>query len=190
MSYCPSDRVSDGTFNGLNYSLDYAAYKIRVLVVDEAYMNNDNWHYGYANETITWFSNELSNIPSGWGVLVFTHRGFVKDNNVGKALHTGQQAMIDAVQAFVNGGGNYIATIYGHSHVDYSNTTPWLEISIGSAKAHNITPDDTFPTGSVNPLRTRGTATEDLWDVVIVQPGSRKIKTIRFGAGSNRTFSY
>lgn len=189
MSYCPVDRVSDYTFGGLNYYLDYPAYKIRCLIVDENDYYDDNWHYGYSLETVAWFENQLDNIPTGWGVLVFTHRGIVNTNNAGSTMHINEQSMIDAVQSFINGGGNYIATIYGHSHVDFSNTTPWLEISIGSAKVHNTTIDGA-PSGSINQTRTRWTATEDLWDVLIVQPNSRTIKTIRFGAGDNRSFTY
>lgn len=190
MSYCPTDRVSDYTFSGLNYYYDYPAYNIRVLVVDESDYYDNNWHYGYSDETIAWFTAQLAAVPSGYGVLVFTHRGFVQGNNEGGRWHIGQEAMYNAVQSFINGGGNYIATIYGHSHVDYSNTTPWLEISIGSAKVHNVTPGDSYPTGSVNPQRIKGTYTEDLWDVLIIQPNSRKIKTVRFGAGNNRAWTY
>lgn len=190
MSYCPTERVSDYSFHGLNFYIDYPEYKIRALIVDESDYYDNNWHYGYNAATIAWFQNQLAAIPSGWSVIVFTHRGFVQGNNEGGRWHVGQEDMYNAVQSFINGGGNYIATIYGHSHVDYSNSTPWLEIAIGSAKPHNMTPGDTYPTGSVNPNREKGTYTEDLWDVLIIQPNSRKIKTIRFGAGNNREWTY
>lgn len=190
MSFCPTERVSDVVMNGLNYYMDYPSQKIRCISVDSSYFNGENWVYGWDDNTLDWFTDQLAAIPEGWGVIVFSHLGFVQDNNVGKTLYYNQQNMIDAIDAFIDGGGNYIATIYGHSHVDYSNSTPWLEITLGCAKPLNGTIGSTHPSGSTKPTRTRGTATEDLWDILIIQPNSRTIKAVRFGAGLNSTWTY
>jgi hypothetical protein len=43
---------------------------------------------------------------------------------------------------------------------------------------------------AIAPERKLNTASEDLWDVLVIRPQSRKINTVRFGAGEDREWSY
>ena len=46
------------------------------------------------------------------------------------------------------------------------------------------------PVGYSAPFREINTATENLWDVLIIRPESKTINTIRFGAGEDREWTY
>ena len=191
MSYTLPDKVSDPSMQGLNYYVDYDRFKVRVFVLDSNYQNpNDNfhWSYGFADSTVTWFKERLKEVPKGWSVLVLTHRRFVQNKNPGNTKWIyNQLKMAEAVKEFISNGGGYIATVYGHIHRDYSNSKPFLEFSTGAQKCQNI---EVKKGGASAPERKLNTASEDLWDVLLIRPQSRKINTIRFGAGADREWSY
>ena len=44
--------------------------------------------------------------------------------------------------------------------------------------------------GAIHNERVEGTATEDCWNIVIIQPNSKKIKIIRFGAWQDKEYTY
>lgn len=48
----------------------------------------------------------------------------------------------------------------------------------------------TIPSFAEKYQRDAGDVTEDLWDIIVIKPGSKQVRIVRFGAGSDRTFSY
>jgi hypothetical protein len=186
--------------NGLDYYVDFPDFKIRMFCLDSNhYYDSEHtsphgyyncWWYGFQDATVSWMREQLSQIPSGWSVLLLSHMSPVKANNADNTAYINMEAMQQVIQDFIDGGGSYIATLYGHSHMDWSTTIPWLEIAFNCQKCENKSTIPENMPGGVRPTRTKGTATEDSWNVVMIQPGSRKIKVIRFGAGDDRTFSY
>ena len=190
MSYTLPNKVRDPAMNGLNYYVDYDRLKIRVLVVDSNYQDpkaDYHWSYGFSDSTLTWFKDRLKEIPKEWSVLVLTHRRFIQNKNPGMGWIYNQVKMAEAVNAFISGGGNYIATVYGHIHRDLSRSKPFLEFSVGAQKCQNI---KVKKGDAVAPERKLNTASEDLWDVLVIRPQSRKINTVRFGAGTDREWSF
>ena len=190
MSYTLSNKVSDASTHGLNYYVDYDRLKIRVFVLDSNYQNpkdNFHWSYGFADSTAAWFGDQLKKVPKEWSVLVLTHRRFIQNKSPGKNWIYNQFKMVQTVNDFISDGGTYIATIYGHIHRDFSNSKPFLEFSTAAQKCQNIE----IKKGSASaPERKLNTASEDLWDVLVIRPQSRKINTVRFGAGNDREWSY
>lgn len=203
--------VYNKTNNGLDYYVDYSEFKIRMFFIDSNFYNlieketypiyANQWAYGYSNETLAWLREQLGLVPNDYSVILVSHMSPVRENNAVGATsetpYTNYQNMGNvkaAIQDFINGGGNYIATLYGHSHIDFSNTDPWLEINFAAQKCQNgsgkIIDSEGNETIITRPQRTVGTYTEDCWNVVLVLPQSRKIKVIRFGAGEDREFTY
>lgn len=180
--------------NGLDYYLDYQQFKIRIIAIDSNYYNPESksWNYGYSDATVSWLTNVLSGTPSGYSVLLLSHMSPVYTHNADNYLYPDMDLIQAAIEAYISGGGDFIGTLYGHSHVDWSTTTPWLEISFCSQKLHNgsVTPEIENMPSAVSPDRNIGTASEDCWNVVLILPGSRKIKVIRFGAGEDMEFAY
>ena len=190
MRYTLPNKVTDPSMNGLNYYVDYDRHKIRMFVVDSNYPNPKDgfhWSYGFSDNTVAWFSNCLSEVPKGWGILVLSHRRLVQNKNPGKNWIYNQLKMVETVNKFIANGGTYIATVSGHIHRDYSNSKPFLEFSVAAQKCQNI---ETKKGNAVAPERNLNTASEDLWDILVIRPQSRKINTIRFGAGTDREWSY
>lgn len=190
MRYTLPNKVIDPSMNGLNYYVDYDRLKIRVFVVDSNYQkpaDGFHWSHGFSDSTVAWFSNCLNEIPKGWSVLVLTHRRLVQNKNPGKKWIYNQVKMVDTVNRFIANGGTYIATISGHIHRDYSHSKPFLEFSVAAQKCQNI---EAKKGKAIAPERKLNTSSEDLWDVLVIRPQSRKINTVRFGAGDDREWSY
>ena len=190
MSYTLPNKVSDPSTNGLNYYVDYDRLKIRVFALDSNYQDpnkNYHWAHGFSDSTLAWFKDRLKEIPKGWSVLVLAHRRLVQNKNPEKDWIHNQLIMAETVNDFINNGGSYIATVYGHIHRDLSRKEPFLEFSIGSQKCQNI---EVEKGNAIAPERKLNTASEDLWDVLVIRPQSRKINTVRFGAGADREWSY
>ena len=191
LSFVDPRNIPDYDSNGRNYYLDFDKYKIRMLVLDSNYWTGTTWNYGFSSSTLNWFSEQLNNIPSDWSVIVVCHMSPIKEHNADNINYNNFVETTNEIQSFIDGGGNYICTLYGHSHVDYYDYHPWLEITMACAKASYVDPDGQFlPTGATAPVRTAGTVTEQLYDIIIIKPSSKEIQTIRFGAGNDRVWSY
>ena len=184
------NRVSDPNSN-MNYHIDYDDLKIRVIVISSNYYDADtnSWNYGYSDNTVSYIENILNTVPSGYQVLIFSHMSPIYSHNGDNYQYYNFDAVEAKIQAFISGGGDLIALMYGHSHVDWDTTSPWLDITYACQKVHATTPQDNMP-GAVAPTRTANTAEEDCWNVIVIRPVSRKINIIRFGAGSDREFNY
>jgi UDP-2,3-diacylglucosamine pyrophosphatase LpxH len=190
MSYTLPNKVSDPSTNGLNYYVDYERFKIRVFALDSNFQNpqnNNRWAHGFADSTLAWFEERMKEVPKGWSVLVLAHRRLVQNKNPGKNWIHNQLKMVETVNRFIADGGTYIATISGHVHRDMSRKKPFLEFSVGSEKCQNV---EVKKGSALAPERKLNTASEDLWDVLVIRPQSRKINTVRFGAGDDREWSY
>ena len=190
MSYTLPNKVSDPSTNGLNYYVDYNRLKIRVFALDSNYQDpnkNFHWAHGFSDSTLAWFTDRLKEVPKGWSVLVLVHRRLVQNKNPGKKWIHNQLKMVETVNDFIANGGSYIATVYGHIHRDLSRKEPFLEFSVGAEKCQNR---EAKKGGAIAPERKLNTASEDLWDVLVIRPQSRKINTVRFGAGADREWSY
>lgn len=193
MSHTITNKVIDESMDGLNYYVDYDKFKIRVFVLNSNYQEingNQNWKYGFSDNTVTWFKNQMNQVQSGWSVLLLTHRWYVREDNSKKQWMKNQQQILNIVNSFISSGGKFIATIYGHSHIDYSQKKTFLEIAIAAQKCQNLVAKNYWPVGSSAPFREINTATEDLWDVLIIRPESQTVNTIRFGAGKDREWTY
>ena len=190
MRYTLPNKVIDPSMNGLNYYVDYDRLKIRVFVVDSNYPNPTDgfhWSHGFSDKTVEWFSNCLNEVPKGLSILVLTHRRFFQSKNSDGEWIYNQMKMVETVNNFIANGGTYIATISGHIHRDYSHSKPFLEFSVAAQKCQNI---EAKKGKAIAPERKLNTASEDLWDVLVIRPQSRKINTVRFGAGDDREWSY
>ncbi len=167
MRYTLPNKVIDPSMNGLNYYVDYDRLKIRVFVVDSNYPNPTDgfhWSHGFSDKTVEWFSNCLNEVPKGWSILVLTHRRFFQSKNSDGEWIYNQMKMVETVNNFIANGGTYIATISGHIHRDYSHSKPFLEFSVAAQKCQNI-----------EAKKGKALAPE---------------RTVRFGAGDDREWSY
>lgn len=198
-------RVPNTDNNGLDYYVDFPDFKIRMFCLDSNHYYDDEhpsphgyyecWWYGYQDSTVTWLLDQLALVPSDWSVIICSHLSPIQGHNLDNVNYINMTSIAQAIQDFIDGGGNYICTLYGHNHADWSAETPWLEVCFNSQKCTYVSDENEYPESEImpglhHPKRVAGTATEDSWSIVIVQPKSRKVKAIRFGAGEDREFSY
>ena len=194
------DVVYNMNNNGLDYYIDYDQFNSRMFFLDANYYNataetsdyqyTKAWWYGFSDATVTWLQNQLNNLPSGRSVIICSHMSPIKEHNEDNVAYLNFANVKNIIQTFIDNGGDYIATIYGHTHGDWSATSPWLEIAFACQKCENYNVTIPNMPGVEWVTRTAGTYTEDSWNVLLILPQSRKIKVIRFGAGSDREFSY
>lgn len=185
------DVVFNPATNGTDFYKDFDNLGIRLVVVNANYLHQ----YEYSADTATWLANTALNTDK---IVVFaTHQSPINTQNYNTQSSTNGDSIISALQAFVTGGGTLIQ-LAGHAHADYSYSSPWLAITsccnkcekadLTKAGYQAITGYDAY--GMVAPDRTPDTASMDCWSMVIVRPIARKINLVRFGAGSDREYSF
>lgn len=178
---------------------DYDNYGIRVVYLCSS--AGDGTHGGradnckYPDDELTWVQNTALN--TNYQVLFFSHMPFTEGTiSTLSTLPTNGNALKTIISNFVDNGGVVIGLIHGHTHYDNEfDNGKFKEISVGceayTYSASDSAPSSAYaPTTAIIPARLRYTATQDLWDVVIVRPVSRTVKLVRFGAGADRSFSY
>lgn len=94
--------------------------------------------------------------------------------------------MLGILENYVRNGGKILGYIHGHNHADQINKEKKFPIiSIGCAKCEDF--KDKKPEGAVTYDKKMGTVTQELGDVLVVDPQNGKMDFVRFGAGENRS---
>ena len=172
--------VSDTT--GLNYYVDYAEFKIRMIVLNAV----ADYTYSYDAGTRAWFAEITQNIPTGYKVLLCTHISPIGTWNYQGRTPYNATDIVTALN-----GVDLMAIVCGHNHADAVFDSPFRGITLCCEKFENDSVDpSTRPSGSVQPQRTLETASEDCWTVCVIRPNSQKINFVRFGAGSDYEIDY
>ena len=186
------------------YYIDNRVQKIRYVILN-TFGNGIGTSEPKHLEELDWFVSVLNSVEQGWYVVVVTHMFYEIHLNPGTGLHFVDktyglliQAITDAYQTkqagqyngytfdFQNASGNMACIITGHLHYDYSE-----ELSTGYPVIGIIQDGILYPSAMEdNPSRETGTYTEQAFDLVSINTEDRVIKTIRFGVGDNRNFSF
>lgn len=184
-------KVISNAENVTDYYVDFDWCNTRLVVINSNYLNA----YVFHSSTAQWLSATALNTNKI--VLLATHLSPISSQNWNNGNPTNSANVTAAIQAFVTNGGTIIQ-LCGHSHADYSFTTPWLCVFSNCQKFEKadlsgegytkITGYDSL--GIVAPDRVEGTASEDSWNVVVLRPRARKINFVRFGAGNDREYDF
>lgn len=173
------------------YYVDFESKGIRVIVLNSCNSGNGT-NYAYGSSTATWLASVLDSSKLN---IICSHLAPIPAQNWNNVNPTNSTAVKNAIQSFVNNGGD-VVQLCGHTHADYYFTSPWLTIfnCCQLQRQADITNEHftviVDPIDLNAPAREEGTATEDCWTVFVVKPVSRTIKAIRFGAGNDRAFTY
>lgn len=196
---------------GCYYYFDNDFQKIRYIVLN-THGNGFDLTNAEDIEQLNWFCSTLNSVQNGWYVVVMSHMYYEVYENQETHLHYVDVSaggliypITDAYQSktsasmsksgvtynfnFTSANGKIACLLVGHVHSDYSEvrlseTSPYPIISIEQ--------DSTYYTGPVetDPQRTKGTTSEQAFDIVCIDTTNKQIKTIRIGAGEDRTFSF
>ena len=172
------------------YYKDYTLNKLRCIFLDV------NHSTEYKEAELTWFESVLASAKeSGLSVACFVHYMF--PNSASTAVDcsfsprktpyedgwTLPAVWVNAVEDFIDGGGDFVAWFAGHVHQDtvkLHNNGHQLSIGVSTAAHddHNISFGDD--------LREFGTRSQDLFNVVGIDTIAKKISIIRVGCNINR----
>ena len=189
--------VKGGTYNisekGTDYYIDFNNIGIRLIVLNACNVSKAN-NYAYGDSTAAWLTNTA--LDTDHTVLLFVHLSPVASQVWNNNHGTNADAVKNALQAFVTGGGT-IVQLSGHSHMDLAFIQPWLSFASVCQKFYVADPTSTNSmkiSGFIDikdaPARTAGTYTEDAWTACVLKPYSKELDCIRFGAGVDRYFHY
>ena len=168
---------------------DDNAQKIRMI-----FLNTKGSSVTMGSAQLTWFKERLTELESGWKVIVFAHKFFtVQDRQEWTAeaiiWDDNGTAIEGAINEVIgNMSAKIIAIISGHCHYDYSETSangyPIIATTC-DAYGQQITIQGQTPL-----TRTPGTVSEQAFDVVHIDTSAKKVYMTRIGAGNDREFSY
>lgn len=161
----------------------------------------DGKNWGYPQDEIDWFT-ALANSCAGKDIIVFAHMTQTPEyqgtqaNNLphnGTVVRDGLEQLVSVLGCKVVGFSGHCHWDYMAKHANYYETTTCLGNYLPSFDAEDGTPTSSYrtpPDGAVMRGRTAGTLTQGLWDAIVINPDSKKVSMIRFGAGEDRVFSY
>lgn len=155
-------------------------------------------------EQLDWFKTTLNSVGEGWYVVVFAHLVFEWYNSDGtysvnlsasggiiKDICDGYQNKIQGTGSgvsfdFTAATGNMACVLCGHTHIDHS------VISEAGYPIIAIDRDaiDYPPVGTPSSTRTKGTASEQVIDLVCINTQNKTIDCVRIGGGANRSFTF
>ena len=174
------------------YYKDSATNNVRLICLDAMHLTEDQ---------LTWFTETLASAKTaGLHVLVATHmRGhfpetpletnfndtFLTDTANPSYSSSYKEYMppeySDAVQGFIDEGGNFVAWICGHTHYDVfaklNRHTDQVQICVSLGGIANA--------NTSAGARVRNTKSQDLFNVIAVDTYSKIVKIVRVGADYN-----
>ena len=174
------------------FYIDNSSQKVRMIFLD-----SNDWD-SEKPVMFNWYVEALNSIPNGWDCVIFSHileRGTYFGNDIpffAKEYNdrtSGSHALGDGSATitydFASGTGKVICAIGGHSHKDYSNTDFGFPVILtttdcvgGVTVQHPTVP------------MTKGTITENAFDVFFINLDAKTIDAIRIGAGEDRQWTY
>ena len=193
------------TKNRQYFYADYPEKKIRLVILNSfhysGFSNGERFEkiYGFDTEQIEWVKNTALTVGSDWTIILSSHdmpfSGFDPNYKDEDNKIVNGNLMFDAVlEAKKNNGFSIAAWFIGHHHGDLIinvRGVNFILVASGTAYVPTLWDSPVPPEfGEFFPRRELNTYTEDLWDSVILDKSSRRLKLIRFGAGEDREASY
>jgi glycerophosphoryl diester phosphodiesterase/UDP-2,3-diacylglucosamine pyrophosphatase LpxH len=139
--------------------------------------------YGFSNQTLRWLRYLLFKTPKNKRILLFSHVPPVSESDcLGETVHN-ESKLMKILTNDQRRHGRIIGYIHGHIHADLMNQDHGFPIiGIGCMKAEDY--PSKKPEGSAVPERQLGSASQDLFDLLLV--GENELRFIRYGAGEDR----
>ena len=189
------------------WTRDYPDQNIRLIAIDNyhwrevIYDQQDNVLTAYPNgdtkdtgEQATWFVSQLSAAKTaGRSVIVTCHTPTQNLDMISCTFSSlddmgagGLQAeAIEAVQDFIDGGGEFICWLTGHTHIDKFGTIPNYPDQLAMAIDCCALTRDNGDSWS-NLVHMDGTANMDCMNIFCVDPNRKFLKLMRVGCEYDR----
>ena len=166
------------------YYIDNDTAKVRYICMD----SGSRLTNALDSTQITWLKAKLTELTSGWTVVIFQHMVYEKVNTEEQTLITMGQDLLDAIDdVFSNLNCEIACVIAGHCHTDaIISTTHNFKVITTTCDSGGINAagDPLYPT------RTPGTTLEQAFDVFSIDTVNKTINMTRIGAGVDRDTTY
>ena len=158
--------------------------RLRLIFLD-SFEPDEELRYGYSQECALWLAEALENLPEGGTALILSHLPpLTRLQYWAKALR-GEKEIMGVLKRSAD---KILAWVNGHNHADrLDNDEGFPIVSIANAKCEAFTEHKTE--GFVTQERRLGEASQELWDVMLVNIEERRANFIRFGSGGDRLIS-
>lgn len=167
------------------YYVDFEKQKLRGIFL-HTFNHKEQIRYGFPMEEIEWVREVLAQTSQNMKVIVFAHVPLLPKMHYWSKEIRNSDEMLQVLEDFVQQGGTILAYVHGHNHADqvcYEKSFPI--VSIGCAKCEDF--KDKKPEDAITYDRKKGTVSQELWDVMIVDTDENRLEFVRFGAGEDRT---
>lgn len=172
-------------YTGLDYFVDVPEFSLRMIFLS-SFEDTVPIRYGYTDGQLQWLKEVLHAADPGTKFLIFSHDAPLAKLDYWSFHICNGERLLDILEE-CNASEQYQVAgfFYGHTHADYVyDECSFPVISTGCAKLEYFT--DKKPRGAVAWPREADTATQDLWDSVLIDFDRQRLKLIRFGAGVDR----
>ena len=178
----PADVARDG--KSFWYYVDRPDLKLRILFLT-SFDHREKVRYGFPEKELEWVERTLAVTPDGYSVLVFAHVPPLPAIHYWSDEIRNGEELINIMESHNRSGHRIMAYVHGHNHADQIyGKRDFPIISLGCNKCEYFV--DKKPEGAVAYERKPGTVSQDLWDVMVINPEEDKIDFIRFGAGEDK----
>lgn len=178
----PSDVVRDG--KSFWYYVDRPDLKLRLLFL-ASFDHREKVRYGFPEKELKWVERTLAETPDGYSVLVFAHVPPLPEIHYWSDKIRNGEELINILESHNRGGHRIMAYVHGHNHADQIyGKRDFPIISLGCNKCEYFM--DKKPEGAIVYERKLETVSQDLWDVMVINPEENQIDFIRFGAGEDK----
>ena len=155
--------------------------KLRLIFLD-SYNFDEEIRYGYSRECLRLLEEALEELNQTDKAIIFSHLPPVARLQYWTKTLRGEREMTDILTRYK---GKILAWINGHNHADrLDNNEEVPVVSIGNAKCEAFYEHKTE--GFITPERKLGEASQELFDVLMVNAEKGTARFVRFGAGSDR----
>lgn len=178
----------DGKFDEFFGYRDNESQKVRFIFLDSGAVHIPNWsdrNLRISDAQIEWMKEKITELPSGWTVIVFTHIFFQNYSGSVHGIGTQIENALDSIYDTAN--ARIACVVCGHVHGSVSKV---------SAKGYPIIATTTDSAGQTNHESLsydRDTTTEQAFDMYFINTEARSIHVVRIGAGDtekDRQFTY
>jgi len=167
---------------GMYFYFDNEAHNIRYIFVN----NFEEPNVPYMSvEQQEWIKSKLLEVNDDWTVVVIGHAPIIQSQNDDYQAYTNFVSLLERfanhTDDFVGGTSNLVGYISGHMHQDMFE-------KVNNVNYIVTTCDTLYQTDGYN--RQANTVYEQAIDIFFINTANKTLKTVRLGAGSNRSFTY
>ena len=171
------------------YFKDFREKKIRLIFLNSSMDSYSRC--GFSPEQVQWFNEVLNSVEDGWNVVTFSHHNLLERYST-IATPTRASEIVNAIQNFKINKPNcsHVGHWFGHVHYDLIETIDGINYIATDcdviANGEPIVDID----GISKPTKVAGTDTSYAIDIVCIDTINKVVDIKRFGAGTDRSFTY